>query len=90
MSILPGNLSVHDVHHPLGKMKKLGVVRDHNDRGAFGVQAGQQFHDRFAVLRVEIPRGFVGEYDAGLRAQGAADGHALPFALRELPREAFE
>src|ERR1051325_1994408 len=39
------------------------VVRDHADRGAFAVQLAEQFHDRLAVLRIEVACRLVRQQD---------------------------
>ena len=49
----------------------------HYDGRALLVQFGQQIHDLFAVLRVEVAGGLIGEDQLRVRNDGAGDGDAL-------------
>ena len=48
-----------------------------DDGRALLVQFGQQIHDLFAVLRVEVAGGLIGEDQLRVRNDGAGDGDAL-------------
>ena len=69
--------SVKEVNRAFGVRGVTRVVSDHADRGAAHVQFLEQVHDRFAVLRVEVPRRLVRQQDRGLSADGAGHGHTL-------------
>jgi hypothetical protein len=64
----------------------VGLVGDEDHRHALRIQLGEQPHDLFRGLRIERPRGFVGEDELRLVHQGAGDGHALLLAAGEFGR----
>ena len=59
-------------------------MRDLNDRRAFVVQASEERHDLFALSRVEIAGGLVGQDQPGVGDDGARDRHELLLSPREL------
>ena len=70
-------LSIEQLNGSVGMGRIARIVRHHTQRGAVPVQFAQQFHHRFAVPGVEIPRRLVGKKDGRIAAHGASHGHAL-------------
>src|SRR3954464_9119956 len=62
-AVLFDDPAVEQVNRAIGVARVARVVRDHADRRPFTVQLAEQFHDRFAVLRVEVSGRLVGEQD---------------------------
>lgn len=55
-----------------------------DDRCAFVVELGEEVHDFFALVSMEIAGGFVGEDQAGFADDGSGDGDELLLAAAEL------
>ena len=62
-----------------------GVVGDHDDGVAEGVNITEFFHDDVGGAGVEVAGGLVGEDEAGVGDEGAGDGNALLLTAAELP-----
>ena len=69
-----------------GVLGEARIVRDHANGRALAMQVLEQFHDGFAVARVQIAGGLVGQQDGGLSAQSAGHRHALLLTAGELRR----
>src|SRR5215203_472588 len=88
----PPSLVAHDTpgverHDPLAHhVHHLPVVGGNDDRGADAVDPVQELHDAHGRVRVEVPRGLVGDQDGWLADEGARDGDTLLLAPRELVR----
>ena len=67
----------HLVHQDL-------VVRGHHHGRPRPVDAVEQLHDALARLRVEVPRGLVGQQDERAVDEGAGHRHPLLLSAREL------
>lgn len=67
-----------------GVSGESGVMGDHNDGVAFGVDAAEFFHDDVGGARVEIAGGLVGKDDFGFGDERAGDGDALLLAAGKL------
>ena len=63
-----------------------GIVRDDDDRLAFGMQLAEQRHDFGGRAAVEIAGRLVGQQQLRSTHQRARDGHALPLAAGQLIR----
>ena len=59
-------------------------MRDHEDRGAGGVELADELHDRCAGGAVEVPGRLVGEHDRRPPDEGPGDRHPLPLPAGEL------
>ena len=86
MRSVDDHLTIEQMDLPLGVLDVAGVMGDHADRRSIGVQPSEQFHDRPAVLRVEVAGRLVGEQDRGLSTHGSSAGNPLLLATRELAR----
>ena len=80
-------MTVEHIDDAGGVGEEVGVVGDHNNSGAFVVDAGELFHHEARGARVEVAGGLVGEDDFGFGDEGASDGDALLLAARELDGE---
>ena len=67
-----------------GEGSHFGVVGDHDDGVALGVEAAEEVGDDALVGGVEVAGGLVGEDDGGLVDEGAGDADALLLAAGEL------
>ena len=56
----------------VGELGVARIVRHHADGGAAAVQFAQQVHDGFAVGRIEVAGGLVGQQDRGIAARARA------------------
>src|SRR6185503_11025022 len=63
-----------------------GVVRHDEQRDAVAIELLDDLNDFAAGLRIEVARGLVGEQEARLHDDRAADRDALALAARELIR----
>ena len=70
----------------MGSVTQHGVVGDHDQGHALGVEPFQQAHDFFARGAVQIAGGLIGQHTVGAGHQGAGNGHALALAPGELGR----
>ena len=63
--------------------EQLVIERDHDapSRPRRGIASLRSSTILLLVVGIEAAGGFVGEHEAGLRDEGAANGDALPFAL---------
>ena len=59
----------------------------HHDGGAFAIQAGQQFHDFFAIDRIQVTRWLVGQDEFGIAHYRAGYRDPLLLATRQLLRQ---
>jgi len=82
--VFRNDFSVEQMHFALGMAGKARIVRDHADRRSLAMQIGEQMHHRFAVLRVQVARGLVGQQDRGRTGQCARHSHALLLTAGEL------
>ena len=62
-----------------------GIVSDHNDGVAEGVNVAEFFHDDMGGARVEVAGGLVSKDDGGIGNKGTANSDALLLATGELP-----
>src|SRR5690348_11891587 len=76
--------SVKQVNGALGEVCIALVVGHHADRRAVAMQIAQQFHDGFAVLRVQVSSRLVGHQDERVADQCAGHGNTLLLTAREL------
>jgi hypothetical protein len=74
-------------HHPLGVVRHLLLVGDHDDRPAVRVQVGEQREDVVGAAAVERARRLVGEQEHRVRRDRAGDRHPLLLAARQLRRQ---
>src|SRR5215207_1195854 len=78
------DLTVAHVDAPRHGARELGVVRDHDDRRAIGVQLVEQLDELAARPRVEVAGGLVGEHDRGSPQERPRDRHPLALATGKL------
>ena len=79
--------AVGNANHAIGVAGHFGVVRHQQDRDALlHVQPAEDLQDFLAGVRIQVPRGLVGQQHGGLVHQRAGDGHALLLAAGELRR----
>jgi len=64
-------------------------VRDEANGGAILVKVGQELHDGFAVLRIEISSWLVRHQNEWISAKGAGNGDALLLTAAELRGKMF-
>jgi len=57
------DLPVADVNRPLRQRGHVGLVGDHDERIASGMELCEQRHDLVPGFRIEIARRFVGKQD---------------------------
>ena len=76
------DFAVEQVDDTLGVPGVARVVGDHADGRAFPVQVVQQLHHRFAVGRVEVAGGLVGEHDEWIAGNGSGNRHPTPHTGR--------
>jgi hypothetical protein len=67
-----------------GVLGKTSIVRDHADGRTVAVQFPQQGHDRICVLRVEIPRGFIGQQDGRVPPERPSNSDPLLLSAGQL------
>src|SRR5262245_37540584 len=78
--------AVADLDDPVA-VRRVDVGMGHlDDRRPRVVELLEQLHDVAPLIRVEVPRGLVGEDQLRLRDDGARDAHELLLAARELAR----
>jgi hypothetical protein len=65
------------------------IVSDHADGRALIVKLVEQFHDRFAVGRVEVSGRLVGKQNQRVARDCASDGNALLLAAGQLAGQVF-
>src|SRR6266704_2810925 len=81
--------AVKDLHGAFRKAREAWIVGDHADCRSLTVQVAEQFHDGFAVFRIEISRGFVRQQDQRLTSEGAGNGYTLLLPAGELAGKMF-
>src|SRR6185436_7585117 len=80
-------LPLLEVQRAIRELRRLGVVRDHDDRLAvLAVQHLQEPEDFVSGLAVEVVRRLVADEDRRVRDERARDRDALLLAARELLR----
>src|ERR1700722_2310921 len=62
------NFAVEQMYFPLRVLREARIVRHHTDCCPFAMKVGQEFHHSFAVARIQVSCGFVGEQDGWLSA----------------------
>jgi hypothetical protein len=72
------------VHDSVGVVREARIVGDDADGGAAGMKLAEQRHDRFAVPRIQVAGGLVGQEDGRITGHGSRDGDALLLTSREL------
>src|SRR5512141_3208521 len=81
------DLAVPQVFYPVGVLRDVLVVRDHDYRPAFLLMhLAQEVHDSASCLRVEVSGRFVCEDDLWVVAERAGYRDPLLLAARELVR----
>ena len=63
------------------------VVGDHDNRGTFLVQFGEQMHHLCPILGIEVTRWLVGKDQLRTKHDGTSDGDTLLLTTGELVRE---
>jgi hypothetical protein len=72
------DLAVAHVNDAVAILSRLGIVRDHHDGlPKFLIGKAQHIEDDLRILRVKIPRRFVGQNHSGLVDQCTGEGNAL-------------
>jgi len=79
--------AVEEMDRAVSVAGEARVVSNHANGGAAAVEFAQQVHDRFAVGRIEVSGGLVGEQDERIAHDRARDGHALLLTSGELRRQ---
>ena len=77
-------MAVEHVDDAGGVGGERGIVCDHDDGVALGVNFAEFFHDDVGGAGVEVAGGFVGEDEGRAGDEGASDGDALLLAAGEL------
>src|SRR5262245_17845658 len=78
--LVRGDFSVTNENNAMGVLRNVVLVRDQNDGIALTVQIGEEGHDFFAGLGVEVAGRLVGENDRRRIDESACDGYALTLA----------
>src|ERR1700675_3197682 len=78
--------AVKKMNRALGEIRVALVVRDHANGRAVAVQIAEQFHDGFAIFRVQVSSRLVSHQDERIADQCASDSHTLLLTARELRR----
>ena len=74
------DLAIKHVDDAGGVGGESGVVGDHDDGVAEGVDVAEFFHDDVRGAAIEVAGGFVSEDDGWICDEGAGDGDALLLA----------
>jgi len=89
-TLVGGDVTVDESDDAVAITRETLVVCDHDDGGTLLVEAGEDGHDLFAGVGVEVTGGFVGEDEFGSVGQGACDGDALDLSAREFAGAVIE
>ena len=84
LDLLLYHATVEHVDRAVGVAGKAGVVGHHDDGGTALVEFGEEVHNRFTVLRVEVTGWFVGKEHGGVSGERAGDGDPLLLTTGEL------
>ena len=76
-----GDCALPESQRPVSMFRCKLVMRDHDDRTTFAMELGQQIHDLFSRIRVEVSGRFVGKDDLWVVGQGSREGDSLLLAL---------
>ena len=79
------DVAVTNGNHPVRHGEHLVIMGGRDDRDtALAAHGAECFDDHLACLCVQIPGGFVGQYDAGVVGERSRDGNPLLLATGEL------
>src|SRR5580700_2319409 len=78
--------TVKQVNRAFREIRITLVVSHHANGCAVAVQIAQQFHDGFAIFRVQVSSRLVSHQDERIAYQRASHGHTLLLTARELRR----
>src|SRR3984885_6241070 len=81
---LGNDLAVEEVYLAVCVAGEARIVGHHADGRAFLVQLGEQLHHRFAILRVQVSGGLVGQQDGRRTGQRAGHSDTLLLTAGEL------
>ena len=88
VALVAHHLAVPQLDHaPLHLVDEAGLVRRHDDRGAAGVDAGEQLHDVDGCRGVEVSGRLVGQQHLRTVHERPGDRDALLLTAGELVRE---
>src|SRR6202034_987056 len=82
-----GQHPVADLDRPASVRRHLGIVGDHHDRVAGGVELVEQFHERCSVPRVQVAGRFVTQHQARPVHQRPRYRDPLPLAAGQRGRQ---
>src|SRR4051812_47149294 len=86
LAIRSYNKAIAKLDNPIPIRRVHIGVRHLDDRPPLLVQTLEHLHDFFALIRVEIPRGFIRKNQLGVRDHRASNTHELLLTARELAR----
>ena len=89
-ALIDGEMAVNELDAPVGLLRDVRIVGDHEDVVAGAVQFAEKTDDDFLVGFVEITGGLVSEDELGLIDERASDGDALLFPAGKLRRQMRE
>ena len=77
--------SVMQMELPAGDRRRIGIVRDHQERHAkFRIEAPEQAQDLLRRIGIQVAGWFVGHHDLGMGDNGSADADSLLLPARKL------
>src|SRR5260370_1993301 len=80
--------AIEQMNVALGEIRVPLIVRNHANGRAVAVQIAQQFHDRLAVLRIEVSSRLVSHQNQRIANQRARHRHTLLLTPLELQTQA--
>ena len=78
--LLSDDLAILQLDSPVGSVRDLSVMGDHQNRHALFMQAGEDIQDEIARLRIEVARRLIGHNQRGVIDQGPSYGDTLLLA----------